>query len=547
LKIALLSGSVYPCPPRGYGSEVATFTLARALCAACHEVHLFGPGGSRHPGPGGHLHYTRGSYGTPDLVADADPWTWYRDVLRACDVVHDLSPTCRTIEELFLDDPNAPYLYTRNGIDVNRPRFGRRNTVVLSQAARDCALRGISAWAGTKYAGGPLDAACGTVPAADVVHYGIPLEPGDEFGYYPGGDVEDYLLYVGRPHPAKGVGRIIELARQMPEQHFVLAWRAAAADHEVFGAEYRKQAEGLPNVHFADLPAVGHMEAKRRLYQRARALLNPVHYIEAFGLVNIEALACGTPVITTDKGAAPEIILPGQTGYLVPPEEDEFDLLRHAVEYIGQIDRSACRRDAEERWSVRRMAEDYLRLYDRVAAGDQLAHADRFGWQRWCVEQTTGLVLNAGCKEDPAGLKATHGARVVNLDRHDFDEDPLKHRGERVPIPVDVRHDLLQFPWPFADGMFEMVVLAEVLEDLPADQGRVLREARRVARRLCVTCPTDTTERDTHHLTTVTEETLRGWLEQSGWRVVEWRRATYVLDHGRAMLPGNFVLAEAVQ
>ncbi len=544
MKIAILGGMAYPVPPRGYGSEVATYTLARELTRRGHNVHLFGCGGSRHPGPGGHLHYHRGTL-NGNYAADTDPLEWYGNIVRSCDVVHDLSPSCRTLEELYLENPRFPYLYTRNGIDFNTPRFGRRNAVVLSGSARQCALTATSAWAGTPYEGGKLDSASGQLGWCEVVHYGIPLEPGDEFGYWPAGEPEDYLLYVGRPHPAKGVGRIIDLARRMPDQRFVLALRASALDHERFDAEYREQAVGLANVEFITLPAVGQMAAKRHLYQRARALITLPVYVEAFGLTTIEALACGTPVIATAKGATPEIIRPGETGFLVPPEEDEFDALEAAVRGIAHIDRADCRRDAEARWSVERMTDDYLGLYERVADGEDFTPINRFTWQRRWVAGTTGLVLNAGCQDDQAGLRGIHGSRVVNLDRHDHDADAMRDRGERVPIPVDVRHDLLQRPWPFPGGMFEMVVLAEVLEDLPpGSQAGVLAEARRVARRLCISCPTDTPERDEHHLTTITAEMLRGWLSEAGWRVVEWLRAPYVMDNGHALLPGNFVLAE---
>lgn len=367
MRVALISGSTYACPPRGYGSEVTTWYLARELAAMGHDVHLLAPGGSVAP-DGVRLHSVRGSYGGVRLDAEDDPWQWYGGLLRSCDVVHDLSPTCLTCERAWVQWPDAPILFTRNGIDFGYPRVPApaRRGVVLSQAARAAALSGTSAWAGTPYEA-DYPAYPGELGDARVVHYGTDLD------WYSPGEARTpaagFLLYVGRPHPAKGVGRLIEAARRTPDQRFVLAWRPAAPDHVEWDRRYREQARGLANVTFADLPEIGHQEAKRALYRRARAVVTLPVYIEAFGLTTIEALACGCPVIATDRGAAPEIIRHGQTGYLVPPEEDEFEALDAAIRGLGDLPRGACRADAEARWGARRMAEDYVLLYEEVAAG----------------------------------------------------------------------------------------------------------------------------------------------------------------------------------
>lgn len=365
MRVALISGSTYACPPRGYGSEVTTWYLARELGALGHEVHLFAPGGSAPP-DGIRLHSIRGSYGGIRLEAEDDPWQWYGGLLRSCDVVHDLSPSCLTCERAWLHWPDAPILFTRNGIDFGNPRVPSpaRRGVVLSQAARDAALSGTSAWADTPYEADYPEYP-GELRDARVVHYGTDLD-----WYGPGeGRPDGFLLYVGRPHPAKGVGRLIEAARAMPGQAFVLAWRPAAPDHVEWDIRYREQARGLRNVHFVDLPELGHQEAKRDLYRRARALVTLPVYTEAFGLTTIEALACGCPVIATARGAAPEIIRPGLTGCLVPPEEDDVEAVAAAVRTLDDVPRYACRADAQARWGARRMAEDYVRLYEEVAAG----------------------------------------------------------------------------------------------------------------------------------------------------------------------------------
>lgn len=166
--------------------------------------------------------------------------------------------------------------------------------------------------------------------------------------------------------------------------------------------------------------------------------------------------------------------------------------------------------------------------------------ADRFAFQRQCALRTTGKVLNAGCKEDPAHLKQDFPERVTNLDLRDYDHAIFSTSGEKVPIPVDIQHDLTVFPWPFEDDEFDLVVLGDILEDLPDDgcQVTILDEARRISQHLCVTTPEDTPERDSHHLTTITHEKLKTWLDIGGWRVKEFQ----IVDYG--FVPrGYFVFA----
>jgi len=96
-------------------------------------------------------------------------------------------------------------------------------------------------------------------------------------------------------------------------------------------------------------------EEKRRLYQSARAFLMPIRWAEPFGLVMVEALACGTPVIAFDEGSAPEVVEHGRTGFVV---EDEHAMAA-AVERLDEIDPHRCRRSCEERFSVEAVVAGY--------------------------------------------------------------------------------------------------------------------------------------------------------------------------------------------
>jgi glycosyltransferase involved in cell wall biosynthesis len=104
---------------------------------------------------------------------------------------------------------------------------------------------------------------------------------------------------------------------------------------------------------------------KLALLSEAECLLNPIVWPEPFGMVMIEALACGTPVLTTPFGAAPEIVGDGVVGFVRSGRADLVEALRHVYE----IDRGACRQRVEERFSVERMVADHVEVYERAAAG----------------------------------------------------------------------------------------------------------------------------------------------------------------------------------
>lgn len=164
----------------------------------------------------------------------------------------------------------------------------------------------------------------------------------------------------------------------------------------------------------------------------------------------------------------------------------------------------------------------------------------RFAFQRWCAERSPGRILNIGCAEDPGRIKETFAGRATNLDRVDYWEAMYRERGVKVPIPVDVVHDVLQRPWPFESGAFGLVILGDLLEDLPpGTQEDVIGEAARVGRHLCITVPEDTARRDPHHLTTVTAEVLRGWLSAAHVDVRLCETVPYVIPDR-----GHYVLAE---
>jgi glycosyltransferase involved in cell wall biosynthesis len=112
---------------------------------------------------------------------------------------------------------------------------------------------------------------------------------------------------------------------------------------------------------------VGH--EKGDLYAGASALLMPIRWPEPFGLVMTEAMACGTPVIAFPEGSAPEIVLDGETGFVVEDEQE----MATAVGRLGEIDPERCRESARERFDVTSVAEAYEEAYERVASRSRAA------------------------------------------------------------------------------------------------------------------------------------------------------------------------------
>ena len=184
---------------------------------------------------------------------------------------------------------------------------------------------------------------------AGTVYHGVP-----ENLYQPRIQPGTYLAFLGRISPEKRVDRAIEIAHRVG-MTLRIAAKIDAVDKEYFESRIRRLLDD-PLVEY--LGEIGEAE-KAAFLGGACALLFPVDWPEPFGLVMVEALACGTPVIAYRAGSIPEVIEEGKTGYIV----DNLDAAVSAVRRIGALDRTTCRRVFEERFSARRMCADYLAIY----------------------------------------------------------------------------------------------------------------------------------------------------------------------------------------
>ena len=373
-----MAPSSYPVPPPTYSGEVVIYDLARSLDEMGHQVDFYAPHGSWKPPHGQHWDMqSSGENAIPSHgECETNCYRVHRDVIFEDDVVHDFSITKGITEILYHKAGRMNTVSTLLGGMWSHPN-PPFNIVVWSEAMRQRGLRGASDYEGTPFK--EWDAPGTPIKDAHVVMGGTDTE------FFHRGDVkDDYFLWMNRWHPAKGYHVAIELARKTgiplvmaglhPDATFSAHHRACALDAV-------KMAEGLPNVRFEWLPRKprrAHELMKRSLYQRARALLYTVQFQEPFGLAQIEALACGTPVIGTDFGSVPEVINGGRyrTGFvcqgpnlLLGGFREGLESLARAVADVGEIRSADCRMDAQERFDRRVMAENYLKEYKLAMDG----------------------------------------------------------------------------------------------------------------------------------------------------------------------------------
>jgi glycosyltransferase involved in cell wall biosynthesis len=335
VKIGVIAPPWAPIPPDLYGGiEQAVDCLCRGLAAAGHDVLLFTTGDSTCPVPKlWRLEQAEGArigFSVPELRHVLAAY----DALGDCDIIHDHTMIGPTYASALTD---VPVVTTIHGplnvelLDIYRRMATRVPLIAISHAQ----LRDHP-----------------DLPVAGVIHHGVDV---DDFpvGAGDGG----YCLFVGRIVADKGTHRAIRVARKAGMKILLAGKMREPWETAYFEAEVEPllgdDAEYLGEVSLED---------KLRLLAGARATLFPIRWNEPFGLVMIESLACGTPVLAFAEGAAPEVVADGVTGHLCDDESDMAD----ALAGIDDIDRAACRADVESRFSTARMAREHAELYAGV-------------------------------------------------------------------------------------------------------------------------------------------------------------------------------------
>ncbi len=316
----------------------------RVLVDAGHDVTLFASGGSKSKAT-----VISPMAAPPDPRELGNPWyDGYHAVssylqVDGFDVVHDhagiVGPICGAMLH-----GTPPVVHTLHGPWTPQTRLlysivGRHvHLVAISEAQR---------------ADNP------DVPYIGTVHNGIAL---DSYPYREQKD--DVLIYIGRSNPDKGPKEAIMLARRAGLPLQMILKRTEQPEREYFEREIEPLLASDIELH----ENVSH-EMKVEMLGRARAMLFPIRWPEPFGLVMVEAMACGTPVVTTNWGAAPELVADGVTGF----RRDGDDDLVEAVRLSGTISPADCRARAVELFSAEAMVRGYEAAYEeatqRAASG----------------------------------------------------------------------------------------------------------------------------------------------------------------------------------
>jgi len=183
-----------------------------------------------------------------------------------------------------------------------------------------------------------------------TIHHGIDLH---RFTFRP--EHGKYLLFFGRIHPDKGTKECIDVARQTGRKLIIAG---IIQDQAYFDLQVKPH---LDDDRIIYVGSVG-PEKRDELLGGAYVLLHPINFDEPFGLSIVEAMACGTPVIAFNRGSMPEIISDHVTGFLV----NDLNEMVGAVQKTKQLDRLQCRKSTEEKFSVDRMVQDYIEIYEEI-------------------------------------------------------------------------------------------------------------------------------------------------------------------------------------
>lgn len=340
MKIGLVAPPFIPIPPKEYGgTELFIAHLAEGLRELDTEVVVYTNGESTVNVEKRWL-FERGQWpirgDASAALKDIDHTTWaLQDAAASCDIVH-LNNAPGLACSRFL---KTPFVYTIHHL-TNRSlsafygRFPEINYVCISNDQRSRE----------------------NLAKIQTIHHGIDLRQ-----YRLQETKQPYLSFIGRIAPIKGTHLAIEIA-QKAGIPLKIAGEVQPINQSYFEAKVRPHVDGK----FIDYIGIADLAAKNELLGNSMAMLFPIKWDEPFGLVMIEAMACGTPVLAFHAGSVPEIVRDGVSGHV---GRTVGELAKHAKEL--RIPPGAIRKYVEENFSVARMCRDYRELYARVVGNKQ--------------------------------------------------------------------------------------------------------------------------------------------------------------------------------
>lgn len=352
MHIAMFTPGLYPVTGDTVkATEYFVYGLANGLKKRGHNITLFAA-----PSPDSRFNIINPKY---DIDINRDKLDLHQfdqylaanfcDFLEYCndhdiDVIHDHTTTLTYSLARYA---KAPVVSTFHGI--------RASSILREYYAKNRSIKNIS----------PSNFTARMSPDIEFVktiYHGVDLEL---FNFV--SNPESHFLHIGRIIPEKGQLDAIESSNLSKLPLKLAGYKPEYTKKDDYYNEVINQIEASPYVEF-----VGKIERRDvpLVMGSAKALLMPIKYEEVFGLVMIEAMACGTPVIAYNTAAAPEIVVDGVTGFLVEP--DSPSAMADAMQKIDQIDRKKCREHIETNFSIDKMVIEYEKFYQQIASRDTL-------------------------------------------------------------------------------------------------------------------------------------------------------------------------------
>jgi glycosyltransferase involved in cell wall biosynthesis len=335
MRIALIGPPFIEIPPRRYGgTELFVANLASALQARGHDVTVYANGDSCPPcrlkWRYQHAEWPPdGSMRSQLKNADHTAWAMH-DAAASADLIH-LNDIVGIPFTRFVEVPIALTIHHPHEPDLSEQylRYPGVSYVAIARWLADVE----------------------PMPRVHVVHHGIPADD-----YVFSNQKSDYVAFLGRMAPCKGAHLAIAAARRAG-----VRLKLAGEVQPLFNDYWERQV--LPFIDGDQIEYIGEADfvTKNALLSGARALLFPIQWQEPFGLVMVEAMACGTPVLAFAGGAVEEIVRDGVNGWICADTDDMAEHIRSL-----HVDPSECRRFVAERFSLARMADGYLDVYERA-------------------------------------------------------------------------------------------------------------------------------------------------------------------------------------
>lgn len=332
MKIALVAPPFIPVPPKRYGgTELFIAHLAVGLLALGHEVVVYGNGESDLPCEVRSLYKTSEwpiTFETPSILKDLNHTSWAcRDAAGDFDVVHLNNAPGLAFSRLLPE----PVVYT------------------IHHAKEQCLSEFYCAFPGVTFVTiSEFQKTLEPMPSMTSVHHGL-----DVARYPLVTEKKEYLSFLGRIAPMKGTHLAIDVARKAG-----IPLKIAGEIQPMYREYWETQVKPHVDGRFIEFIGEADLRTKTELLGHSMALLFPIQWNEPFGLVMIEAMACGTPVLALPGGSVPEIVENGVSGWVC---KDTDEMSRRAADL--SITAESCRQYVEEKFSIERMARGYESIY----------------------------------------------------------------------------------------------------------------------------------------------------------------------------------------